>query len=116
MERTAGIVLRWSGRFFILLAAFILVASFFLPDAVQPLNPLACPEGTELDNARYSLPGRPDNARLELVCTSPTYTESAARKVLLIVISFVALGLVALYFSQRLIRPRVQRPNVPQMR
>lgn len=108
MERTAGVLLRWTGRLFILLAVFILVSSFFLPDAVQPLNSVACPAGTELDNGRYAIPGGPDNARLELVCTSATYTESAAHKILLICVGLVTLGLVALYFSQRLMRPRVR--------
>ena len=115
MQQAAGVVLRWCGRLFILLAIFILVASFFLPDAVQPLNSVACPDGTELDNARYSLPGRPDNARLELVCTSPTYTESAAHKVLLIVIGLGTAGLVSLYASQRLVRPKYRNPTTQRM-
>lgn len=116
MERAVGVVLRWTGRFFILLGVFILVCSLFLPSAVQPLNSLVCPDGTELDNARYSLPGGPDNARLELVCTSPTYTESAAKQVLLVVASLVALGLVAIYFAERIARPSYQRPDAPRMR
>jgi hypothetical protein len=116
MERTAAVVLRWTGRFFILLAVFILVCSLFLPSAVQPLNPLVCPDGTELDNARYALPGGPDNARLELVCTSAGHTESAAKKVLLVAISLVVVGLVALYFSERMVRPKYRAPSTPQMR
>ena len=111
MERTAGLLLRWTGRLFVLGAVFVLVSSFFLPAAVQPLNPVVCPTGTELDNARYAIPGGPDNARLELVCTSPTYTVSAAHKVLLVVIGLVTFGLIALYFSQRLMRPRVRVPT-----
>ena len=115
MERTASVVLRWSGRILLLLAAFVLVASFFLPDAVQPLNPLVCPTNTELSNARYSLPGGPDNQRLELVCTSSTYTESAAQKVLLVVAGLAAFGLLALWFSDRVLRRPTTRPSVPSM-
>ena len=113
MERTASVILRWSGRFFILLAVFILVASLFLPDAVQPLNPVVCPEGTELDNGRYLPAAAPDNAKLELVCTSSTYTESAAKKVLGLVVGFVAIGALAIWFSDRVVRTHVTAPQLP---
>ncbi len=113
MERTASVALRWAGRIFILLAAFVLVASLFLPDAVEPLSSVVCPEGTELDNSRYAIPGGPDDEKLELVCTSSTYTESAARNVLVIVVGLVALGLIAIWFSSRIARPRTTRPDVP---
>ena len=106
-------MLRWAGRAFILLAVFILVSSLFLPSAVQVLNPVVCPKGTELDNSRYAIPGGPDNGRLELVCTSSTFTESAAHKVLLLTVGFVTLGLVALYFSQRLTGPRYRKTTGP---
>ena len=115
MERTASVVLRWCGRIFILLAAFVLVASLFYPDAVEPLSSVVCPKGTELDNSRYAIPGGPDNEKLELVCTSPDYTESAAREVLIIVGGLVALGVIALWFSTRIVRPRTRRPDVPTM-
>ncbi|WP_421118461.1 hypothetical protein ACE2AJ_13855 [Aquihabitans daechungensis] len=113
MDRAASTFLRWSGRILILLAALILVASFFLPDAVQALNPLVCPEGTELSNARYTSPGAPENEELELVCTSATYTESAAQEVLVIVGGLVAFGALALWFSTRVTQRPTTRPNVP---
>lgn len=116
MERGAGLVLRWSGRGIILLGVFVLVASLFLPDAAQPLNGVVCPEGTELDNARYAPPNAPNNNKLELVCTSATYTESAAKPVLLVVISLVTVGLICIYFGERLLRPRFHRPAVPTAR
>lgn len=115
MERTASTLLRWCGRIFILLAAFILVASLFLPDAVQPLGDAICPAGTQLDNSRYAIPGGPDNEKLELVCTSSSYTESAAQEVLIVVATLVIVGIVALWFSGRVVRPRTTRPDVPSM-
>ena len=116
MDRVASTFLRWSGRILLLLAALILVASFFLPDAVQPLNPLVCPAGTELDNSRYAIPGGPDNEKLELVCTSATYTESAAKKVLVVIGGLGAFGLLALWFSTRVTQHPTTRPNVPAHR
>ncbi|MFN8017204.1 MAG: hypothetical protein U0P45_03680 [Acidimicrobiales bacterium] len=116
MERTASTFLRWSGRFLLLLAIFVLVCSLFLPSAVQPLNPLVCPDGLELSNARYTLPGAPDNGKLQLVCTGPEYTQDAAREVLLTVAALATLGLVALFFSERLRRPRVALPSGPGLR
>ena len=64
MERATSTFLRWAGRILILLAALVLVASLFLPDAVQPLNPIVCPNGTELDNSRYTPPRAPDDEKL----------------------------------------------------
>jgi len=113
MERAASVFLRWSGRLLILLAVFILVSSLFLPDAVQPLNPIVCPKGTELDNGRYLPPNAPANAKLELVCTSSAHTESAAKKVLGVVVGLIAVGLIALWFSDRVVRPQVRAPQVP---
>lgn len=113
MEQTASVVLRWAGRILILLGAFVLVASLFLPDAVKPIEPFVCPEGTELSNARYVPPAAPDNAKLELVCTSPKYTESAARNVLAVVVGLVAVGLIAIWFSSRVARRPVVAPQVP---
>ena len=116
MERIAGIVLRWGGRALILLAVFVLVSSFFLPSAIQPLNGLVCPAGTELSNARATRAGAPDNERLELVCTSPTYSESAARGILLVSGGLLAGGLLALYLRRRLLTPRYRAPTTPQPR
>lgn len=116
MEHAVGVVLRWTGRLFILLAVFVLVSSLFLPSAVQPLNSMLCPKGTQLDNAKYAIPGGPDNARLDLVCTSATYTESAAHKVLLLTAGLVTLGLISLYFSQRIMRPRYRAATGPGIR
>lgn len=116
MERAASTFLRWSGRVLILLAALVLVASLFLPDAVQPLNPVVCPDGTELANARYTPPRAPDDAKLELVCTSPAYTESAAKKVLTVVGVLLAFGVLALWFSTRIRQHPMGRPDVPVLR
>lgn len=113
MERAVGIALRWAGRAFVLLAVFVGVCSLFLPAGVQWLNPVACPKGLALDNARYTLPNAPHNAKLELVCTSPSYTESAAHKIILICVTLVTLGLIALYFSERIPRQRHRVPARP---
>jgi hypothetical protein len=113
MDRAASTFLRWSGRLLILLAALILVGALFLPDAVQPLNPLVCPEGTELANSRYTPRGAPDNEQLELVCTSRDQTESAAQKVLVIIGVLIVAGTVALWFSTRVRQRPMVRPDVP---
>lgn len=114
MERTASGILRWTGRALILLAVFVLVASLFLPDAVSPLSPYVCPDGTELDNARYTPPRTPENEKLELVCTSPTYTESAAKPVLGVVVGLIAVGAIAIWVAGSIARKPVVRPQVPQ--
>lgn len=116
MERAASVALRWAGRIFVLLAVYVLVCSLFLPAGVQVLNPIACPEGLELDNARYALPNGPDNSRLELVCTSPEYSQSAAAKIALVVVGFLTLGLIAVYFSDRLRRGHFRAPQGPTIR
>lgn len=108
--------MRWAGRAFILLAVYIGVCSLFLPAGVQWLNPVACPKGLELDNARYTLPNAPNNAKLELVCTSPTYTQSAAQKIILIAVVLVTLGLISLYFSERIPRHRHRVPTGPPVK
>lgn len=116
MEQTASVVLRWAGRILILAAVFILAASLFLPDAVAPLNPLVCPDGTELDNTRYTAPNAPPNEDLELVCTSKAYTESAAQKVLLLAGGLGVAGIVAIWASGRVTHKRTQAPSVPTSR
>lgn len=113
MEHVAGIALRWAGRVFILLGVVVLVGSLFLPAVVQPLNSLVCPRGTELDNSRWVPPNSPDNSELDLVCTGPDHTESAAHEILLITIGCITLGLISLMFSQRLVRGHYRRPAPP---
>lgn len=113
MERTASLILRWFGRVCILLGVFVLVASLFLPDAVQPLNPVVCPADTELSNGRWLPANAPANAKLELVCTSSTYTESAAKKVLGVVVGLIAVGGLAIWFSSVVTRTRVAGPQAP---
>ncbi|MCU1372595.1 MAG: hypothetical protein JWO77_3789 [Ilumatobacteraceae bacterium] len=95
------------------MAVFILVASLFLPSAVQPLSPMVCPANTELDNGRRLPANAPDDAKLELVCTSSTYSESAAKKVIAIVVGLIAIGVIAIWCSDRVIRTRVTAPQVP---
>lgn len=107
---------RWIGRILILLAVYILVCAFFYPTGIQFLNPVACPETLELDNARYSPPSQPDNERLELVCTSPDASESAARSIGLIVVGTVAVGLGFLYVAQRRSQVRARVPSGPPVR
>ncbi len=87
----------------VLLAIYIVAASLFFPEGVQALNPVVCPEDTELDNARYALPGRPDNGKLEIVCTSDTYTETVGAQVLGVAAGVAALGLVCFYVSRQLL-------------
>lgn len=113
MEQTASVILRWGGRILILLAVFILVASLFLPDAVAPLGSAVCPKGTELSNTRYTAPNAPKDESLELVCTSSTYTESAAQKVLLIAGGMGVIGIIGIWFSGRVKQQPTQAPSVP---
>lgn len=113
MEHAASTFLRWAGRLLILVAVFVVAASLFLPDAVSPLESVVCPAGTSLDNTRYTPPNAPENERLELVCTSRTYTESAAPKILFIAGGLGVAGMVAILFSGRIARPRTNRPVVP---
>jgi hypothetical protein len=113
MDRAASTLLLWCGRLFVLLAVLILVAALFLPDAVQPLNSVVCPTGTELANARYTPRGAPNNEKLELVCTSPTYTESAARMIMLVVGGLAVVGIFSIWFSTRLRQRPMTRPQVP---
>ncbi|HWJ97610.1 MAG TPA: hypothetical protein VNQ33_05580 [Acidimicrobiales bacterium] len=113
MEHGASIFLRWAGRILILVAVFIVVASLFLPKAVSPLGSAVCPSGTTLDNTRYTPPAAPKNERLELVCTSRTYTETAAPKILLVSGGLGVAGIVAIFFSGRIVRPQTKGPVVP---
>ena len=116
MERAGAPVLLWIGRLCILGAIFVLVASLFFPEAVQPLNPIICPEGTELDNGQYVPPNSPDNRNMELVCTSATFTQSAAKEVGLVVVGGIAFGLGCIYLSHRLRHPVTRVPTGPTIR
>jgi uncharacterized membrane protein YphA (DoxX/SURF4 family) len=104
VEGFASVALRWLGRGLILLAIYVALSSLFFPEGVQPLSDVVCPAGTELDNGAYALAGRPDEPKLEVVCTSPSYTESAGADVALVVASLVAVGLGALFLSGRMPR------------
>lgn len=116
MARAARVALRWIGRGLIALAIYVLVASLFFPSGIQSLNSIACPAGLELDNSRYTLPNGPDSERLELVCTSPNATQSAARDIALIVAALVVVGLAAIYLGERMGHPRMRVPDGPTIR
>jgi hypothetical protein len=116
MTRTVATGLRWLGRLLVLAAPYVLVCAFFLPAGVQFLNPVVCPEGLELDNARFGGRFQPDNERLELVCTSPTASVSAAREVLLVAVGLVAAGLACFALAQRVGRDRIRGPASPALR
>ena len=109
-------ICRWAGRALVLGAIYVLVCAFFLPQGIQFLNPIACPDTLELDNARYSPASQPDNERLELVCTSPEASESAARAIGLIVAGSVACGLALIYVAERRSQPRLRAPSGPGLR
>lgn len=113
MGRGASTVIRWVGRLMVLLAIFVVVCSLFLPEAVQPLGSVICPEGLELDNSRYVPPFAADDGKLELVCTGPERTESAASKVLLVAASLTAVGLALIYLADRSGRDRYLAPSGP---
>ncbi len=107
---------RWLGRALILGAVYVLVCAFFFPQGVQFLNPVVCADTLELDNAAYRPPEEPDNERLELVCTSPEATESAAQKVFLTVAAATAAGLALLFVAQRRSGVRARVPTGPTIR
>jgi hypothetical protein len=113
MNKTAAAVLRWVGRILVLAVPYLLVCAFFLPSGIQFLNPVMCPEPLHLDNGAYVGPSKPDNAKLELVCTGPEGTQSAGHKVLLLSASLITLALVAFYFAQRSSRIVYRPPSVP---
>ena len=113
MGRAGSTALRWIGRLLVLLAIFTVVCSLFLPDAVEPLGSAICPEGLELDNSRYVPPFVPDDGKLELVCTGPGGTESAASKVLLVAAALTAVGLAFIYIADRSGRDRYLAPSGP---
>lgn len=116
MEHAASTFLRWAGRILILLGVFVLAASLFLPDAVAPLSPVVCPDGTDLSNTRYTNPNAPSNEDMEVVCTSREYTESALVKVLVVAGGLAALGLIAIWASTWVGRSGTRLPDVPAAR
>ena len=111
MDNALATSARWAGRALILFAIYVLVASFFLPSGVQFLNPVVCPDNLELNNARMRPAGFPDDEKLEVVCTSTTYSENALPRILLLSAGSVAVGLGFLYVAQRLSRPRYLLPG-----
>ncbi len=113
MERALALLARWLGRALVLFAPYVLVCAFFLPEGVQFLNGVACPPTLELANARYTPPGQPDNERLELVCTSPEASQSAAQPILLIAAGSLAAGLALVYVAERRLAPRARIPGGP---
>ena len=116
MHRGVAITLRWVGRVLILLAPYVLFCSLFFPTGVQVINPLVCSEGLELDNKAPSVPGSPDDGKLEIVCVSDgdtRYSESAGRNIALACAALVTLGLVAIYFSQQFARTQYRPPSQP---
>jgi hypothetical protein len=115
MHPTAALILRWLGRILILAVPYVLVCAFFLPSGIQFLNPVMCPEPLHLDNGRYLGNDKPQNAKLELVCTGPAGSSSAGHKVLLLSATLITLGLVAFYFAQRSTRVVYRPPSVPRL-
>jgi hypothetical protein len=111
MRHAVGVVLKWVGRALILAAPYVIVCALFLPSGIQFLNPVACPDGLELNNARFAGADRPDNAKLEVVCTSSVSSTSAGREVVLIVVTLLAAGIGALYISSRLRTPKYLVPG-----
>ena len=111
MDHALATTARWIGRGLILLGVFVLIASFFLPSGVQFLNPVVCPDNLELNNARMRPAGFPDDEKLEVVCTSTTYSENALPRILLFTAGAVAVGLGFIYVAQRMGRPRYLRPG-----
>jgi hypothetical protein len=93
----------------ILAAIYVVVASLFFPEGVQFLNPVVCPADTELSNGAYALPGGPNDAKLELVCTSPTYTASVGPKVLMVAAGLLAAGVAVQYLSRWILLRYPQR-------
>ena len=116
MDHALATSARWLGRGLILLGAFVLVASLFLPSGVQFLNPALCPDNLELNNARKRPSGFPDDEKLEVVCTSTTYSENALPRILLFTAGSVAVGLGFLYLAQRMGRPRYLGPGQTPVR
>ncbi|MCB0971198.1 MAG: hypothetical protein KDA97_06725 [Acidimicrobiales bacterium] len=116
MDHALAVAARWSGRALILFGIFVLVASFFLPAGVQFLNPLVCPDNLELNNARKLPAGLPDDEKLEVVCTSTTYSENALPRILLVTAGSIAVGLGFLYVAQRMDRPRYLAPGTTATR
>lgn len=110
------VLCRWLGRILILGAVYVLVCALFLPQGIQVLNPVACPDTLELDNARYRPPSQPDNERLEVVCTSPEASKSATQPIGLIVVGAVAAGLALLYVAENRSHPRLHAPSGPTLR
>ena len=111
MRRASGIGLLWLGRGLVLAAPYVVVCALFLPAGIQFLNPVACPDGLELDNARFTGEDRPDNAKLEVVCNSPEGSTSAGQEITLITVGLLAAGGLALYASSSLRRHRRQLPG-----
>ena len=116
MDHALAVAARWSGRALILFGIFVLVASFFLPAGVQFLNPLVCPDNLELNNARKLPAGLHDDEKLEVVCTSTTYSENALPRILLVTAGSIAVGLGFLYVAQRMDRPRYLAPGTTATR
>jgi hypothetical protein len=116
MAQTVATVIRWLGRILILAVPYVLVCAFFLPAGIQFLNPVVCPEGLVLDNARFGGRFQADNQRLELVCTSANASVSAAQDILLIVAVLLAAGLACFYLAQRIGRQRMHAPVGPTLR
>jgi hypothetical protein len=101
----------------VLAAIYVVVASLFFPEGVQFLNPVVCPADTELSNGAYALPGRPDDAKLELVCTSPTSTTSVGPQVLAVAGGLLLVGVAVQYLSRWLLLrypPRNPTVGVPR--
>lgn len=115
MHPWLAFALRWSGRALIVLGPLIVVAALFFPAGVQWLNPVLCPDGLELSNERDPGGFATADSRLELVCTSPTFSESAGPRVLLTGAGSVACGLALLYLSERAGRARYRAPTVERM-
>ncbi|HRW39567.1 MAG: hypothetical protein KDB04_13685 [Acidimicrobiales bacterium] len=109
-------IARWLGRALVLGAVYVLACAFFFPQGVQFLNPLVCADTLELDNAAYRPPPEPDNERLQLVCTSPEATESAAAKVFLVAAGSAAAGFALVYVAQRRSQVRAHIPGGPTIR
>lgn len=116
MAQTGATVVQWLGRILILAVPYVLVCAFFLPAGIQFLNPVVCPEGLELDNARFGGRFQAGNERLELVCTNANASVSAAQDILLLVGLLLVSGLACFWVAQRVGRQRMHAPAGPTLR
>ncbi len=109
--------LTWLGRLLIVLAVVVLVGGLVSTDTIQVLNPVVCPDGTELvRRSEVQAAADDDTPGFDVLCASDTRRIDANGRLLTVVAVLLGGAAVAFVVRHRVTPRRIAPPNVSSSR